>query len=155
MTKMLEFPQKNSLVLILILLFSGCDDVQSRRLENRMDMIEEKVELPDSKLNLEAYARFYAFNANGDISVVYTTIVGGNVSHFKDGIEEYCSSRKNKYPNCLDDYEKIFSAKAGDRFWLEDFNNLPLVNDGGCHFVQFSLQIGSGKLTAPECNRSV
>lgn len=154
MTKMLEFRQKNALLLILILLFSGCDDFQSSELENQMDMIEEKVKLPDSNLSLEAYARFYAFNANGDISVVYTTWVGGDVSHFKDAIEEYCASREAKYPDCLDDYEKIFSAKAGDRFWLEDFNNLPLVNDGGCHFVQFSLQITSGKLTAPQCNGS-
>lgn len=154
MTNTLTHSPKSTFLLFLIFLFSGCDGFQSSELEHQMDVIEGKVELPDSKLSLQAYARFYAFNANGNISIVYTTIVGGDVSHFKDGIEEYCASREVKYPNCLDDYEKIFSANAGDRFWLEDFNNLPLVNDGGCHFVEFSLLIASGKLTEPECNGS-
>lgn len=129
----------------------GCSDPQ----DDLMDVIEGQVVLPSkSEGNLDNYTRFYAYQSNGNIQVLYTTIISseGDYRLFSNEIEDYCSDRKDRYPNCLLDYKKIFSAKAGKRYWLEDYNNLPIPDDGGCAVIQFSFLKDGSVITQPQCN---
>ena len=142
---------RHILALIPIIFMIGCSNPH----DDLMDVIEGEVVLPSkSEFKLEDYARFYAYNSNGDVEILYTlpSLSETDYQRFKGEIEDYCADRKDRYPNCLLDYKKIFSQKAGNRYWLEDHDHLPIADDGGCSVIQFSFLKEDAKITQPKCN---
>lgn len=136
------------ITLTTILLCSGCNITETQDWENTVNSIESKVKLPKAAAKLSTYARYYAYEPSGAISVVYTFPMEMDA----DTITADCALLYPGDTKCVEIYSKINLAKAGDRVWVEDYRNLPIVDGGGCSFIKFHYDPETDIISDPICN---
>ena len=85
-----------------------------------MDAIEAQVVLPPQAKPLNAYARYYARGSDGDIIATY--VLPGVLKAEMDG----CGGI-----DCL----RAPLIDAGQRRWLTDWSDLPVVSEPSCSLV--------------------
>ena len=94
-----------------------------------MDRVEKHVRLPEGARPFGEYARYYAQDDEGRVRVVYTTYVEPKLEYY--------------------------DVSNGQRQWVEDYKNLPLIHDGGCGVVRFVFIPDTGEIEQPVCNGEV
>ncbi|WP_337658825.1 hypothetical protein [Sphingorhabdus sp. Alg231-15] len=125
----------------------GCDENkhdETAETSAIMDVIENEVSIPSSGRTLDEYVRYYSFTANGEVSVVYITPINVSESVICDD-EEVISI-------CTPEGRRISFAEAGTRMWLNDFDLIPGMDDGGCNYIQFEFDPATSNILNFRCN---
>jgi hypothetical protein len=93
--------------------------------DSTMDLIERQVQLPEGTASLDDYARYYAKEGN-EIVAIY-------ISH-------------------VDPTNPYYDVPRGQRRWLADHRDLPLINDGACAVVSVRYDPVTRTMDTPLCN---
>ena len=91
-----------------------------------MDRIEHAVRLPDGAAALSSYARYY-MHRDGKVSALYR-------------IPDFPGPRRDD------------ELKADNRRWVKDYNDFPIVLDGGCNIVDITFDETANRFERIECN---
>src|SRR3546814_10899191 len=83
------------------------------------------LQLPEAAASLDDYARYYANDGN-EIVAIY-------ISH-------------------VDPTNPYYDVPRGQRRWLADHRDLPLINDGGCSVVSVRYNPVTRTMDTPLCN---
>src|SRR3546814_21179292 len=88
---------------LIAALLVACSEGAGAPNNSTMDLIERQVQLPEAAASLDDYARYYANDGN-EIVAIY-------ISH-------------------VDPTNPYYDVPRGQRRWLADHRDLPLINDG-------------------------
>lgn len=110
---------------LIIALIVACSEGADAPNNSAMDLIERQVQLPEGAAPLDGYARYYAIEGN-EIVAIYISLV--------------------------DPTNPYYDLPRGQRRWLADHRNLPVINDGGCSVVSVRYDPVTRKADTPLCN---
>ena len=107
------------LTCLATLALTTCANTVERPHYRLVETIEEKVRLPGGANSLKDYARYYAMNGSLVIGVYLKFVEVSN---------------------------RHYDLPIGKTRWLDDYHDLPDVQDGGCSIVnvRFNAKTGSG-----------
>lgn len=94
-----------------------------------MNEIESRVSLPSGARPLNEYARYYAYE-HGDV------------------VAEYWAPWKD------DPLKDPKALAAGQRRWVHDTRDFPVVFEGGCSVVNITFEPARSRVKNVSCNRS-
>ena len=103
------------------LLLSSCASGKENNHSALMDRVERRVRLPEGSMPIGKYARYYAFDAQGNVTGRYITFVEPRTDA---------------------------NLPLGERRWVKDASNLPNVMDGGCSVVTVVFEAKTNKVDA-------
>jgi hypothetical protein len=104
---------------------AACASEAGHRHVQLMKKVEERVRLPQGAERLEQYARYYAIDGKRVVAT-YITIV--------------------------DSANQDYSLPVGQRRWLDNQHNLPVIFDGGCMVVNVVYDAKSSTAPNAFCN---
>ena len=113
-----------------------------------MDEIEALVRLPEGARALEDYARYYAFGPGSEIVGIYTLPFARPED---GGCAETADNAALPPPPCPEEDAEPALAD-GQRRWLDDSDDLPVIVDGGCSVITIRYDSRTGALAPPACN---
>ena len=115
-----------------------------------MSRLEENVRLPDGASDLSEYARYYADAGGGEIVAAYVIPF-----EYEVGSDEGCAEMMEDFSSrdvpCPDG-DSTRSISAGQRQWLDDRIDLPVVDDGGCTFIEIVFDKATVSMKQARCN---
>lgn len=114
--------------LFLPLLLGGCSSQVDERRKGMMNNVENMLVMPAEAHPWHEYARYYSVEPDGKIVGVFIV------------------------PDDRDRQNEFYNLPAGQRRWVEDYRNLPSINDGGCGILTVTLDPKSKKREGPVCN---
>lgn len=124
---------------------------EQRRQVQLMDEIEAGIPIPRGASALTAYARFYAFDADGKVAARY--IVPPPTILSPDGkCSEVLSNGRWRRGNCPPIGPWADGARAGERRWFADRNRMPIMFDGGCAQVNILYDPRTRRFERVSCN---
>ena len=131
------------------LLLAGCA-TESSQTDKIMDQIESTISLPSGASEIGSYARYYTKSENGLVTAVY-------LSPFEkpdpnDGCSEIMPDDSLKDVPCPETEYAYPLLESGQRVWLEDFRNMPVVFDGGCIYIEIEYDLKTQKYISIACN---
>lgn len=115
-----------------------------------MNAIEEQIRLPEEARPLDSYARYYAAGPKGEVTGVYVVPfpdIGPD-----DMCEEVAEDMTTRTVACSRSEGSANSLKAGERRWLDNHRNLPVVLDGGCSVVTVEFNPATREVEQVICN---
>jgi hypothetical protein len=112
-----------------------------------MDKIEQQVRLPPGAPSLAHFARYYAFRADGKVLGNYLPPIDAAPSD-QNCVEVAPDSKSHPIP-CPPEQRR---PKAGERVWLPDERELPVVMDAGCAAVFVIFDPRSDKVEQLSCS---
>jgi len=135
----------------LALLLVGCSSREDRRTAAMMDRLEQHVQLPKGARPLSAYARYYAAARGGDVEALYLIPWQGDV-RAGESCEELTVNFTSRTVPCPKMKSPADELKAGQRRWVTDNRQFPLVLDGGCGVISLLFDGKTAKVKTVECN---
>ncbi|BBF68971.1 hypothetical protein [Sphingomonas bisphenolicum] len=93
-----------------------------------MNNIERMLVMPAEARPWHEYARYYSAEPDGKIVGIFII------------------------PDERDRQNEFYNLPAGQRRWVDDYRNLPSINDGGCGVLTVTLYPKSQKREGPFCN---
>lgn len=130
---------------------SGTASLDQRRQAQLMDEIEARIALPPGAVALGAYARFYAFEPEGKVAARY--IVPPNpILSPDDMCSEMLANGGWRRIKCPPLEPWADGAQAGERRWLADPMNMPVMADGGCGQVNILYDPRTRQFEHVSCN---
>ncbi|WP_126665465.1 hypothetical protein [Croceibacterium ferulae] len=115
-----------------------------------MSRLEENVRLPEGASKLSEYARYYADAGRGEIVAAYLIPFEHELAP-GEGCEEMMKDFSSREVPCPDQ-KSPWSMPAGQRRWLDDRLDLPVVSDGGCIYVEIIFDKATAAMKRAECN---
>ena len=115
-----------------------------------MDEIEASISLPTGASEIDSYARYYTKSENGLVNAVY-------LSPFEkpdpnDSCSEIMPDDSLKDVPCPKTEYAYPILESGQRVWLKDFRNIPIVFDGGCSYIEIEYDLKTQKYVSVQCN---
>jgi hypothetical protein len=110
---------------LIAALLVGCSEGADAPNNSTMDLIERQVQLPEGAASLDDYARYYAHDGNEIVAI---------------------------YISRVDPTNPYYDVPRGQRRWLADHRDLPLINDGGCSVVSVRYNPVTRTMDIPLCN---
>ena len=104
-----------------------------------MNKIEASVALPVEADPLDQYARYYAHERDGSVRAVFTHPLP------KTPPDAVCMEMGRGIVPCEEPEALRPNLKAGERIWLANSDDLPLISDGGCSVIEFSVPVNIAK----------
>lgn len=122
--------------------------------------IEAAVVLPEGAAALDEYSRNYAVRPDGKILAVYVSPSEPVVAAEDDGCEVMLEDLEAR--PCTDDEvaERVRDdqsraermGNAGQSRWFDSYEELPVVLDGGCGFIEVIYDPKTKRIERAECN---
>lgn len=116
-----------ALLLTVVAFLSACSNSDERKSAETMDKIEKLIVLPEGAAALDQYARYYV-QKEGKVYALYDT------------------------PLPYMPVESGLPLKAGQREWLGENQDLPVVLDGGCNVIDVVFDLNAQEFERNECN---
>jgi hypothetical protein len=133
---------------ILILLTVACTSDRADN-EKLVEQIEQSIKLPESALEIQSYARYYAQKEN---TVYGSYIVHEDVRRQREAVKDECARFGIKsYPCNNHNYGVI---EAGKYTWVGNRDDLPIILDGGCSQVDFEYDVRRNSFAKIACSGS-
>lgn len=139
-----------SQIVVAILLLGGCSTTVEREQDALMSRLEHNLRLPEGASDLREYARYYADSGNGEIAVIYL-IPFGLEKGPDDSCEEMLADFSTREVPCPE-FQPAWAMAAGKRRWLDDYRDLPWINDGGCAQIEVIFDKETSAVKRAECN---
>ena len=117
-----------------------------------MDAIEARIRLPAGAFPISAYARLYAYAPDGGVSAIYVIPSERNAAACAN---ELALEAKDKLEVISFYCQPPKGISAGERRWVSNHRSLPIVDDGGCHFVDVRYDPATQKIDLVECHGAV
>lgn len=114
--------------LLLPLLLVGCTSSVDEHYEGMMNSVENTLVMPAAARPWREYARYYSAEPDGKIVGIFII------------------------PDDRGGENVFYNLSAGKRRWVEDYRNLPSINDGGCEVLTVTFDPKSRKREGPFCN---
>jgi hypothetical protein len=140
---------------LAVLALCGCSAQAKSPHDRIMDQVENTVTLPSGAHPLRDYARYYAFDDKGRVSIVYA-LPGPPASR-----HEICTEMDGRVPPekwravpCPKESPEKSYLPAGRRRWMSDWLAIPRTPDTlGCEQITFTYDARrSAFATKPECS---
>ena len=136
--------------IVVGLLLTACATPEQKTRDRLTDRIEDRVRLPEGAGQLDEYARYYAFAADGLVKGIY--VPGYEPPDPNDGCSELLPDSSLRDIPCVDEGPSEYRLRVGQRRWMEDVQHLPLYFDGGCSVVTVIYDPKADKVIASDCN---
>lgn len=131
------------------LAISSCAAADDPGHEQIMDRIEAKLRLPAGASPLGAYARTYAYAADGKVVGNYfVPMASSPADAFCQGAKRYGRDNGQIALAC----PPPDGMAAGQRRWYAKPGMLPQVDDGGCAFVDIEFDPKTSAVLSAECH---
>jgi hypothetical protein len=100
-----------------------------------LDEIESRVQLPDGARPLADYARYYSIGPDGKVIGVYLVpmVIDYEASDISCG--DATDDFEIKEVPCPQEADPVNGLLAGQRQWIENHEQLPVIDDGGCDVI--------------------
>lgn len=141
----------NNLVILLALLLASCSRPEASRTDALMNRLEQRVQLPQGARALAAYARYYAFGKSGEVEAIYLIPWSEEVRP-GESCEELTANFTSKAAPCPNLKRRAGRLKPGERRWVANNSQFPIVLDGGCSVVSLLFDGRTAKMKNAKCN---
>ena len=125
-----------------------------------MQAIEAAVVVPEGAGALDEYSRNYAVGPDGKIVAVYVSPSEPLVTDEEDGCEVMLEDFESRPCTPEEVAEMVRDdqasaermGKAGQSRWFDSYEDLPVVLDGGCGFIEIIYDPKTKRIERVECN---
>lgn len=135
-------------VLSAMSLLTACNTPENRQHDELMEAVESRVKLPDGAKPLSYYARHYALNDEGLVVGVYAPGYRAPGPH--QSCEELLENMTSRPVPCEEDVGD--RLPSGQRQWVANVNELPLIMDGGCSVITVIYDPKASMVKSTTCN---
>ncbi len=115
-----------------------------------MDQIEQQVQLPRGARPFADYARYYAPGRDGKVLGIY--VIPFPPPAPGESCGELTESFEMKDVPCSPMETQPESIEAGQRLWMRNEMDLPVIHDGGCSVINVTFDPQTRKLEQVACN---
>jgi hypothetical protein len=113
-----------------------------------MDDIESKVQLPPRAQLLEYYARAYTYASSTRVAALYFRPLDNQDFEFCEGAKSYGADNGQILLGC----PPPDGMKRNERRWLGNGTLLPVVDDGGCAYINVEYDLTTKTVIRAYCN---
>ncbi len=143
--------KRSSSVLAAILALLSCTSDEDRRRIELMDAIENRIHLPVGAGPIARFARTYRFAAPDRVVGSYFT---PDTAYYRSSCEEARrGGRTNGQVVLLCPPPE--GMTAGERRWFDDDVHLPVVDDGGCDYIDVEYDVRTRTFALAHCHGTV
>ncbi len=139
---------KRHFIFATVLLAAGCGPAEERQHAELMDVIEQGLELPNGAEQLRRYARTYKFASPNRVEAHYFMPSDSFIDESCKGAKS--GGRTNGQIALL--CPPPDGMQAGERRWFAYDVSLPLVEDGGCNFIEVEYDVQRKAIVSAYCN---
>lgn len=140
------------LLFVAFLAIQGCSHMPNSKAEELFDEIEGQVQMPEKARSLADYARYYAPDQGGKVRGVYLLPFPELPAGSDQGCAEMTDNFELKDVPCPPTPAQPEALKAGQRRWVNNQRDLPLINDGGCGVIEVLFDLKTRKVQEVTCN---
>lgn len=137
---------------IASLVVQGCLQTPASNADKLFDEIEGQVQMPKKARDLAEYARYYAPSRGGKVQGVYLLPFPEPTVGLDQGCAEITGNSALRDVPCPPAPAQSEVLKAGQRRWVSNERNLPLINDGGCRVINVQFDLKTRKVEEVTCN---